>query len=82
MGGCTFVDTRFPIFIFLTVFSFFFEVSAAVQVLRLSPSHSSSTGKSAGAYAFVHPFGSESGVFLLPLPLFPLSYWLKGGIYQ
>lgn len=48
MGGCTFVDTRFPIFIFLTVFSFFFEVSAAVQVLRLSPSHSSSTGKARG----------------------------------
>ena len=47
MGGCTFVDTQFSIFTFLPFFQIFL-VSTTVQVLRLSPSHSSSTWKSAG----------------------------------
>ena len=76
MGGCTFVDTQFSIFTFLPFFQIFLRCPQLYKYYAYRLPFFVNVEKR-GAYAFVHPFGSESGVFLLPLPLFPLSYWLR-----
>ena len=80
MWGCTFVDTQFPFFLsFFLRFLFLEGVCSCASIMPIAFPFFVD-GEKRGGYAFVHPFGSESGVSLLPLP-FPLSYLLKGGIY-
>lgn len=66
MWGCTFVDTQFPIFIFLPLFSFLGSVRSCASITPIAFPFFVD-GEKRGGYAFVHTFGSESGVSLLPL---------------